>query len=105
MNRTKERADAPEERPVAGDYYVVVAQYATFYVDADTARRMGRTLDRRWLRPWMKFTDVAGSRVWLRTRSIESIYESTPAQRERDRDFQRGRMLEERADRRPWEED
>ena len=105
MNGTRERADAPEERPVAGEFYVVVAQYSTFYVDANTARRMGRTLDRRWARPWVKFADVAGSRVWLRTRSIEGIYESTPAQRERDRAFQRRRRQEDRADHAPWEDD
>jgi hypothetical protein len=96
-----------EERPpvLAGDFYVVVSQYSTFYVSPETAARIGRVLDRRWLAPrWVKFTDLSGARIWLLRRNVEAVYESTETQRSTDRQFHRARRLEERADR-TWDEE
>ena len=72
--RTQEGQRA--EDPHAGDFYVVVSEMGTWYVDAGTAFRIGRALDRAWPRAqWVKFIDLSGSRVWLRAGSIESVYE------------------------------
>lgn len=105
-NRVKEAVEQPEEQRPAGDYYVVVTRYDTFYVTAETARMLGRRLDRGWpLRPrWIKFVDAAGSRAWVRAEAVESIAESTEHQRQQGRDFQRSLRREEKADRR-WDED
>jgi len=102
MMRTKERDERPDERIRSGEFYTVSARYSTFYVDGATAARIGRSLERRWRPRWVKFTDLVGSRTWLRTDSIESIWESTPAQRERDRVFQRQRNDEARKDGPEW---
>lgn len=100
--RTHEgRADHPR----AGDFYVVVSELGTWYVSADTAVRIGRALERAWPRAqWIKFVDQSGSRVWLRASTIESVYESTEANRVRDREFHYLRRKEDRADRR-WDDE
>jgi hypothetical protein len=105
MNRTKERTDAAGERSPSGDFYVVVSQYNTFYVSAAMAAHVGGALGRRWVPRWVKFVDLAGSRVWLRTSAVDAVYESTTEQRGRDRVFHRARREEDRADRPAWEDD
>lgn len=88
-----------------GDYYVVVSQFSTFYVAPETAARISRVLDRRWLPPrWLKFTDLSGARIWLMRRNVEAVYESTETQRASDRTFHKARRREEMADR-TWDED
>ena len=74
-------------RPGAGEFYIVVSQSGTWYVSPETAGRIGASLDRR-LRPrWIKFVDVYGARVWLRTAGVESVFESTERIRARSREF------------------
>ena len=106
MNRLKERQESPdEEESQDGDFWVVYGDTGIFYVSPETASRVGRTLE-RWLIPrWVTFVDITGARVRIRGREVRSIYESTELQRTRDRSFHRARRLEEKADRRPWEEE
>ena len=104
MQKLKQKEETPEQRPGPGDYYMVVAQFSTWYVSPETAARMGRALDRRWRPRWMKFVDLTGSRAWVRTDSIECISESTEAQRTQDRQFNYLRRKEERTDRR-WDDE
>ena len=74
-------------KPGAGDFYMVVTQSGTWYVSPEAAARVGTALDRR-LRPrWIKFVDVYGARVWLRTRTVEAVFESTERIRTRSREF------------------
>lgn len=101
--RTKKDQQPEGPRPV-GDYYVVNSRYDTYYVSSETARRVGACLERAWRPRWVKFVDLNGGRVWLRTASIESISESTEDARSRDREFQYARRQEEKADRR-WDDD
>jgi hypothetical protein len=100
----KTKREGHEEEPHAGDFYVVACEYSTWYVSAETAARIGEVLDRLWRPRWIKFVDVSGSRVWLQTGVVEAVYESTEAQRTRDRDFHHRRRREEKADRR-WDEE
>lgn len=104
MKTLKQKEETPDERPGPGDYYMVVAQYSTWFVSPETAVRLGRALDRRWRPRWVKFVDLAGSRAWVRTVSIECISESTERQRTQDRQFQYLRRKEERSDRR-WDDE
>jgi hypothetical protein len=104
MKDVKRKEEPREERPEAGDFYVVASQLGTWYVTSETAAHIGRMLDRRRKPRWLKFVDVSGSRVWLKARKVESVYESTGAVRARDREFHYRRGKEERLDRR-WDDD
>jgi hypothetical protein len=103
--KTRQKAQhSGHEQPRAGDYFVLDTRGDWFYVDAPTAARISRALDRRWLQRWVKFVDLTGARTWLRTSVIEAIRESTEHQRARDREFQYLRRKEERTDKR-WDDD
>ena len=104
MKTLKRKEETPEERPGPGDYYMVVAEYSTWYVSPETAARLGRALDRPWRPRWVKFVDLSGSRAWVRTESIEYISESTERQRTHERQFHYLRRKEDRANRR-WDDD
>jgi hypothetical protein len=104
MNRLKQMHEERNERPRAGDYYTIDTRADTFYVSSETAARVSRLLERRWVPRWMKFTDVNGARIWLRASTIESVRESTEAARGNDRAFNYARRKEEIADRR-WDDD
>jgi hypothetical protein len=54
---------------------------------------------------WIRFTDMYGSSVCVRSYLIDNVRECTVAQRASEQQFERARRLEEKADRRPWEED
>lgn len=105
MNRLKEYLEEPEEERLFGDFWVVYGESGMFYVSAETAWEVARRLERWWPPRWITFVDLAGSRVRLRDRDVQAIYESTELHRTRERSFHRARRLEEKADRRPWEED
>jgi hypothetical protein len=104
MNRLRAfLEEAPDEE--FGDFYVVAGDFGAACVTRETARRIEETLD-RWLVPtWIEFSDRVGSRLRVRTRTIRSIGESTTAQRAADRRLERAREREEKADRRPWEDE
>lgn len=105
MNRLKEYLEEPEEERIFGDFWVVYGDSGLFYVSAETAGKLGGRLDGWWTPRWITFVDISGSRVRLRARDVHGIYESTELQRTRDRSFHRARRQEEKADRRPWEDD
>ena len=105
MNRLKDYFQEAEPEPPADNFYVIAGDCGYFYVSPETAARLERCLDRVWLPRWVTFTDLSGSRVRVIARHIHRIFESTVAQRAYEREFDRARKLEEKADRRPWEED
>lgn len=88
-----------------GDYWVVETDSAYWIVSRDTACVIERALDRLWRPRWIVFQDLTGGSRRLRVRSIECVFESTAEQRALRRAFDRERQREEKADRRPWEED
>ena len=98
------RAPEPEEGPY-GDFYVISGAFGTVCVTYETAAYVERRLDERPAPAWITFRDRVGSRVHVRTSQIRCIAESTAAQRAADRRLERARQLEEKADRRPWEDD
>ena len=104
-NRLKENFDQPDERVPVDDYYVIVCGYQRFSVTRETADRILRDLDATTLPRWVRFIDVHGSRFCLRSRLIHFVFESTADQRASEREFERARDLEEKADKRPWEDD
>ena len=107
MNRLKLYLSEDDEEPRMpdGDYWVVETDSAYWIVSRDTARAIERTLDRLWRPHWIVFQDLTGGSRRLRARSVECVFESTAEQRAFRRAFDRERTREEKADRRPWEED
>ncbi|HEX8432113.1 MAG TPA: hypothetical protein VF625_12540 [Longimicrobium sp.] len=94
----------PPQPETAGDYFVVVTRYDSYYVTAETAREVGRALD-RWMQPrWLKFVDLAGARAWIRAEAVTAVHESTEHARTRDRTFSYALRREARAETR-WDDD
>ena len=75
------------------------------YVTRAVAEAVMAQLGRRWPPRWITFTDLAGSTVTIRSRLVQGVRERTGAQRAAARAFHRARRLEDKAERRPWEED
>ena len=105
VNRLKEYLEEPEEDLPEQDYWVVASQYDDFYVTRAVAENIMRELERPLLRRWLRFTDVNGSAVRVLAKQIDQVREWTKDQRAADREFRRARRLEDKADRRPWEDD
>ena len=105
MNRLKDYFKEPDPQSPESDFYVISGDCGYYYVTQETAARIERCLGRVWVPRWVTFTDLSGSQVRIRARLIHCVFESTVAQRAYDREFERARKLEEKADRRPWEED
>ncbi len=105
MNRLKDYFEEPEDVPALDSYFVVQSEWDSYVVTRETATAILAQL-RRLIRPrWLHFTDHVGSAVHVRTALVEAVFESTTAQRQGERDFRRARKLEEKTDRRPWEDD
>lgn len=106
INRLRRLIEPPDEEPApADDYFEVVCQSDVYYIARETAERISRLLGRRWPPRWIRFTDIWGADVRVPARSVLSLRESTVAQRQREREFRRARRCEDKADRRPWEDD
>jgi hypothetical protein len=91
-------------KPGAGDFYQVISQSGIWYVSPETAASIGAALDRRFRPRWIKFVDLYGGRVWLRTDRVESVLESTERIRTRSREFHQAWSAEgEDAPEQGWE--
>ena len=105
MNRLKEYFNNPPEPEQQGDFFLVERRYGTIAVSRQTAVEIERTLDQSQPPRWVAFRDVTGARHRVLVEQISRISESTAVQRAADREFDRARRLEEKQDRRPWEDD
>jgi hypothetical protein len=104
MNRITRYLEEPPEQQY-GDFYVVAGEFGRIGVTHTVAHCIQAVLD-RWIVPtWIVFPDRVGSLVRVRTRHIRSLIESTTEQRAADRQLDRARDEEEKADRRPWDDD
>lgn len=105
MNRITRYLEDSTENPSYGDFVVVAGEFGRVGVSHAVAREIQRVLD-RWILPrWIEFPDRVGSIVRVRTKGIRSLVESTVEQRAADRKLERARDEEEKADRRPWDDD
>ena len=105
MNRLREFFEDPEQEVPSDDYCWIETSSDAIAVSYTTAAEVERELDRPTPPRWVVFRGLAGARHRLLTRLIEHVSESAAAQRAAGRAFRRARKLEEKADRRPWEED
>jgi hypothetical protein len=105
-NRLMDYFQQPERRPPEGDYFEVLArQDSFFYVTRAVAESLLRELAVERPRRWIRFRDLTGASVCVRSHLIEHVRERTAAQRESEREFWRARRQEAKEDRRPWEDD
>ena len=105
MNRLKEYFGEPPEPESQDDYHELHVYGDVFAVSAETAREAERALAHRPPPKWFVFQDLTGAWHRRRTDSIAGISESKAEQRAKGREFNRARRLEEKKDRRPWEDD
>ncbi|HEX2090955.1 MAG TPA: hypothetical protein VHG28_01080 [Longimicrobiaceae bacterium] len=104
MNRIMAFLAEPEERRPGDDYFTVAGYFGVFYVSAETARAVERSLDRVWTGRWLVFRDLSGSRIRVLRKLVYGVYESTAEQRRKDREFFRALQSETETDPRPWED-
>ena len=104
MDSLKEESGPEAVEPNAGDYFIVSGDCGTWLVSTEMARFIESILDARPRARWVKFVDLAGSRIRVRTRKIESICQCTAEQRAADRALSSALKRERKADR-TWEED
>ena len=104
MNRLKEYFERSPREP-EGDFWVVRGACGWYRVSRQTARELEEQLDRADVPTWLTFTDSAGSHVRIRSAQVAAVFESTAAQRSLERAVDRLIEQEEKAEKRPWEDD
>ncbi len=77
------------------DHHIVATTQFSYIVSTVMAQHIERELDRKPRRQWVKFVDVAGARVRIRTSLIEGIEQSSLETRELWRRWREQRRREE----------
>jgi hypothetical protein len=105
MNRLQEASQDGAAQPTAGDYFVVSADCSTWYVSTAMARFIEHCLGAVPQPAWVAFVDLVGSRVLLRTRKIDCVYQCSAAQRQAERALLRLLRQERKSDQSYEDED
>ena len=105
MNRLKEFFEQPPEPESDDSFWEVETTADYFVVSREMALEVERRLDQLPPPRWIVLHDLAGARHRVLASHVYRVSESTPAQRAARRAFHRARRLEDKADRRPWEDD
>lgn len=105
MNRLLDYFEDPQEPEGQKDYFEIETPYDYFAISRETAMEVERRLDQLPPPRWIAFRDLAGAWHRVLAGSVYRVSESTAAQRAARRAFYRARRLEDKADRRPWEDD
>lgn len=104
MNQVEEQFEPEAIRPSAGDYFVVGGNDCSWHVSTEMARFIEECLDAEPRPVWIRFVDLTGARIRVRSRMIDWVWQSTVAQRELDRMHWRKLRREDRKDR-DWDDD
>ena len=105
MNRLKTLLGEPDEPDRPDDFYEIESRFEVYAVSRHTAEDVARRLDEHPPPRWIAFRDLTGAGHRILASKIARISESTTAQRAARREFRRARRLEDKSDRRPWEDD
>ena len=106
INRLKDYFGEPEPARPERDFWEVASEDGWYYVSQETAQEIARQLARARPPRWMRFRDLFGSEIRIRSRDVHRIAECTAAQRAAERGFRRAlREEDERSDPRPWEDE
>ena len=92
-------AESPRE-PFAAEYFCVIGEYSTWYVSTPMAKFIEECIDTG--AEWVKFVDLTGARIRLRTRMINYITQDSVDQRAMERDFNR-RLRRENENEEDWD--
>ena len=87
------------------DYFQIETHYDSFVVSQATALQVERWLDALPSPVWLVFHDLAGGRHRVLAAHVYRISENRAEQRAYRRAFHRGLRQEEKADRRPEDDD
>ena len=105
MNRLTDFFEDPLEPEPLGNFFEIESPYNYFAVSQETVSEIERSLDQLPPPRWVVFRDLFGARHRIPATHVCRISEKTAAQRASSRAFYRARRLEEKMDRRPWEDD
>lgn len=105
QNRLEDLFRDPLEPDGPDEFYLVETRPDTFPVTRETAIEIERQLDQRPTPRWVAFRTLNGARHRILVSDIYRISESSPQLRAASRAFWRARRLEEKNDRRPWEDE
>jgi hypothetical protein len=105
MNRLEDLFRDPQEPEREDDYFEIESYGSTFAVSLKTAIEIEQWLDHSPPPRWVVFRCLMGARHRILSAQIYRISESTATQRSTERQFNRARKLEDKKDRRPWEDD
>lgn len=105
QNRLQDLFRDPLEPETPDEYWVIETRPDTFIVSREVALEVERRLDKLPPPRWVVLRDLSGGRHRILVSDIYRITESTPATRAASRAFWRARRLEDKQDRRPWEDD
>lgn len=100
------RMEHEREEKRYSDYFVLdIGSFSSWMISREMAAFVERELD-RWPRPrWIKFVDVAGARVRLRSELIRSLRQSSAEIRDEYRRFSRERDEESKDESWDWDID
>ena len=105
MNRLKEKQHGDPDPDGSGTYFTVAGNHNIWYVSTEMARHIEACLDAEPRPAWIRFVDVTGASVRVRSKDIEYVQQSTPEQRAHERAFHRAMRQEQKADRDWGDED
>jgi hypothetical protein len=104
-NRIWPPIGGPEGPGPAPDFWVVYVEHGGYYhVSEETARVLLGKLTRWWVPRWVSFTVLGGARARIRSRTVESVEESTREFRTWNRKLRDALKSESGDDPQPWEE-
>jgi len=92
----KLKAHGDDPAAEAGDFFVVSTSVGAGYVSTEMARFIEACLDDRPVPEWIRFVDLAGSRIRLRSEQVSMLSQCTAEQRTRERQFARSLRRETR---------
>jgi hypothetical protein len=98
MNRIQGAFEDGAARSTGGEFFVVSGESSTWYVSTPMARFIEQCLDADPRPKWVRFVDLTGARIRLRTRQIDYICQCTPDQRAAERAFFRSLKQERKSD-------
>ena len=105
MNGLKDFFDDLLDPEPLDNFFEIESPYNYFVVSQETASEIERWLDQLPPPRWVMFRDLFGARHRIPAVHVCRISEKTAAQRAASRAFYRARRLEDKMDRRPWEDD
>lgn len=104
-NRIQHLFDERAESLPSGEYFVVAGEFGQVFVTRETASQLRNIVSRIFAPRWVEFRMMVGSLMFVRTKQVQMIVESTIEQRAAAREFWREREAEDSSDRRPWDPD